>query len=708
MSRLLTYGIMQQRRKVTLGFETYCAPESFDRASQPVDIYTVFINYLLSNSSAKYIYSVADATTSTAVINGSSYRYGYTDGGTDHVVDLNNITTTTSGYSGVTNIIDVVDNSAFPATGTIMVGTAPFIYTSKPSSTRFSGANQNVGTQPSGSTVSQSSYTITWVVGSTKKWVIVNTLDTSPITLTMGYVSAVWLYCGNLISGLNTRYCTSLTYIHIDKLSNITSYNFISAHSGSNLTGVLNISSSAPTPLGNNFCDGCTKITSINLGTSITSISLQAFRNCTGVTGTVTIPDSCTSIGQEAFRNCTLTGLTINSTSTLTSIGQSSFYDCNKITSELALPNSLTTLSASAFYNCSKIPSVAFGNSLTTIGQSAFQGCTSLQTPTFPDNIITIGISSFNGCTGMTNTLSFNKVVTIGATAFGYCTGLSGTLTITADITSIGEGAFVNDNFNAIDVSANAGYHVHDDVLYQESTHTALHGVKSKSGTLTIESDTEIIGNYCFYYNSSRTGAIVIPDHVTRVGTAAFSTCTGFTGTLTFNTATPVLTLIGGQAFLNCNLTGSLTLPTSLTTIQGMAFYGCDNFSGTLVIPDSVTSMPQSGSSYTEPRTFYGCSGFTGLTLGTGMTAYLQDIFRNCTSMTGTLAIPSGVTAIGNYCFASTAFTRVNSYPNTQPTTGTGTFDADAMALHVPTGTSSYTTAPWTTTTIFATLTKDL
>ena len=76
--------------------------------------------------------------------------------------------------------------------------------------------------------------------------------------------------------------------------------------------------------------------------------------------------------------------------------------------------------------------------------------------------------------------------------------------------------------------------------------------------------------------------------------------------------------------------------------------------------------------------------------------------------MTGTLAIPSGVTAIGNYCFASTAFTRVNSYPNTQPTTGTGTFDADAMALHVPTGTSSYTTAPWTTTTIFATLTKDL
>ena len=68
------------------------------------------------------------------------------------------------------------------------------------------------------------------------------------------------------------------------------------------------------------------------IGTSCTTIGSYAFYSCTGLTGSLTIPDSVTSIKPLAFRTCTsLTGDLVIPNS-VASIGNGAFSDCTGLT----------------------------------------------------------------------------------------------------------------------------------------------------------------------------------------------------------------------------------------------------------------------------------------------------------------------------------------------------------------------------------------
>jgi hypothetical protein len=699
-----------------LGFETYCAPDSFDRTAQAVDIYEVFKAYFATNANAKWIYSVDNATSATTVTGGTSYRWAQTVGGVETITDIE-------------------------------------------------------------------SGTITWTVGSTKRWVIVNHTTTAAMICTAGGTGTtnagiIWLYLGHLVytvtvTGVTNR---SVKYIHIHAINNITAYSY-EAHNQGSLTGVIHMSNVVTAPSQTCF-QYCTLVTNIVIGTSITSLPQFFCYGCTGTTGQLTIPDSVITIGNQAFM---LTRWT-----------------------SLVLGNNVTTITCS-FASC------AYFTGLLTI----------------PNSVVTITGSSFSGNTGWTSLSLGTGLVTIGANAFANCTSMGGTLTIPALVTSIGQSAFSYTVFNAIDVSANACYHSHDYVLYEESTHTAIHGIKGRSGTLTIENDTVIIGNYCFASNTSRTGAINIPNGVTTVGTFAFDHDSGFTSltipdsvitinsntfayltnvaSLTWNTTCGITAIpytcftgsftaavgtfvipdkvvsIGGGAFANCKftglvigskvatiaaeafwnvpLTGTLNIPASVITMsydqtyfwgasnfssitssstnypasdnvlydvktagQVKAWWAAKSYSGTLTFRSDTTHILHNFTNHTGrsgtltiPNTvisigiFKGCTGFTSVSIGTGLTSIPANFIDGCTSMAGTLTLPSSVTAFGNYAFRNNAWTRVDAYRSTAPTTGTGTFDNDAMALHVPTGGGTgYGVAPWTTLAIFATITADL
>ena len=80
----------------------------------------------------------------------------------------------------------------------------------------------------------------------------------------------------------------------------------------------------------NGALSGCTELTSVVIGNSVTNIGSYAFSTCTGLTS-ITIPNSVTNIGSNAFGTCTgLTSITIPNS--VTNIGSYAFGTCTGLT----------------------------------------------------------------------------------------------------------------------------------------------------------------------------------------------------------------------------------------------------------------------------------------------------------------------------------------------------------------------------------------
>ena len=166
-------------------------------------------------------------------------------------------------------------------------------------------------------------------------------------------------------------------------------------------------------------------LSSLNIPTTIdgypvTTIKDNAFKNCSGLTGDLIIPNSITSIGNQAFE------------------------DCSGFTGDLIIPDSVTSIGGWAFKDCSGFTgNLVLSNSLTRIKECAFYGCLGFSgTLTIPENVTEIEGGAFCGCHGFSGVFIPSNVTTIEMLAFQNCSGLTGTLTLPASVTSIGSNAF--------------------------------------------------------------------------------------------------------------------------------------------------------------------------------------------------------------------------------------------------------------------------
>ena len=191
----------------------------------------------------------------------------------------------------------------------------------------------------------------------------------------------------------------------------------------------------------------CTALTSVMIPNSVTSIGDYAFYGCYMLTS-VTIPNSVTSIGSAAFVNCgSLTSVTIPNS--VTSIGRSAFIYCSSLTSPVynahvfafmptsysgafTIPDGIESIAGGAFYYCSGLTSVTIPNSVTSIGERAFYNCHSLTSMTIPNSVTSIGDNAFEDCSSLTSVTIGTGVTSIGDYAFGACSGLT-TVTIEAE-----------------------------------------------------------------------------------------------------------------------------------------------------------------------------------------------------------------------------------------------------------------------------------
>jgi len=115
----------------------------------------------------------------------------------------------------------------------------------------------------------------------------------------------------------------------------------------------------------------------------------------------------------------------------------------------------------------------------------------------------------------------------------------------------------------------------------------------------------------------------VIPSTVTRIGSSAFSSCTGLT---------------------------SVTIPDSVTSIGSGAFYNCTGLTN-ITIPDSVTSI--------SSWAFQNCTGLTSITCNAITAPTIQSNTFHNVKTGGTLTVPSGSTGYDEWIVYLKTWTKV-------------------------------------------------
>ena len=271
----------------------------------------------------------------------------------------------------------------------------------------------------------------------------------------------------------------------------------------------------------------------------VVAIGSDAFIFCSGLTGSLTIPNSVTSIGYDAFSGCSgLTGsLTIPNS--VTSIGSYAFSRCSGLTS-LTIGNSVTSIRSDAFSYCSGLTTVHWNavnvsSYPSSSNSNPFRNCTNLTTVVFGEQVQTIPNCAFYGCSGLTGTLTIpNSVTSIGSYAFSGCSGLE-SVHYTGDIAQWCNIEFASSSSNPLYYAHNL--YINDELVTNleipesvtEIKNYAFDGCSGLTGSLTIPNSVTSIGNCAFYGCSGLTGTLTIPNSVTSFGSNAFSNCTGIT-----------------------------------------------------------------------------------------------------------------------------------------------------------------------------------
>ena len=384
---------------------------------------------------------------------------------------------------------------------------------------------------------------------------------------------------------------------------------------------------------------GCTGLTSVTIGDSVTNICKRAFYECSGLMR-ITISNRVTSITDEAFYNCTnLTGVYINDIAKWCNINFINYFSNplfyakklylnEKLVTNLEIPNGVREIKNFAFLNCIHLTRVTIPNSVTRIGNAVFYQCTGLTNVIIPNGVTTIDQDAFYYCKKITSINIPESVTTIGDSAFKFCSGLTNVI-IPNSVTSIGKDVF--DNCNALETTTfdNAVYlgNIQNPYLY------LWHSTNKNITTLSIHPKTKIIGG-CAFIDCRSLMSVTIPDNVISIGGSAFFN-TGYDN-IESNWENGVLYIGEYLIYAKNNISGEYTVKSGTKYIVDAAFRYCDKLTS-VTIPDSVMKIGDSA--------FYCCNNLTNINYR-GTEEQWNDIAKGSNS---NYQIPSACVITFNY-----------------------------------------------------------
>lgn len=325
-----------------------------------------------------------------------------------------------------------------------------------------------------------------------------------------------------------------------------------------------------------NTFSGCVLVESVDLPNSVERIENYAFQNCSALTS-VELPDRLSYVGYDSFSGCPLDSvyypgdiagwLRINfddntNWNTFPQSVTQNFYIGGELVENLVIPEGVTRIPAAAFKGYRGLRSVSFPDSLQTIGDYAFGGCTNLQSVVFPASVDMIGQYAFS-C-GLTSVEFMGAAPSMGACAFGETSGYNKSGIVI--YYHAGTAGWSSPNWNgyyAACVEAFSDYGALD--ADNRNAQGVLFTLNEAAKTATV-GDGSGNPNNAGYYGAQK-GAVVIPDAVTKNGTAYR------------------VIGIGPNAFSRNKHVTSVSIGTGVTSIIPSAFAACPKLEAITVSP---------------------------------------------------------------------------------------------------------------------------
>jgi len=91
-------------------------------------------------------------------------------------------------------------------------------------------------------------------------------------------------------------------------------------------------------------------------------------------------------------------------------IGRGAFRDCTGLTGALTIPGGIVKIDGEAFMNCSGLDEISLPYDLVNIGRDAFKGCAGITKIVIPQYIYAIGAGAFADCTNLSEALFLGDV----------------------------------------------------------------------------------------------------------------------------------------------------------------------------------------------------------------------------------------------------------------------------------------------------------